>query len=33
MSQRWSIPDYLVIAVMLASVGLVAYLAYGLFAL
>jgi hypothetical protein len=33
MSPPWSIPDYLVIAVMLASVGLMAYLVYGLFAL
>jgi hypothetical protein len=33
MSLPWSIPDYAVIAVMIASIGLVAYLAYGLFAL
>jgi hypothetical protein len=31
MSLPWSIPDYVAITVMLASIGLVAYLTYGLF--
>jgi hypothetical protein len=32
MSRRWSIPDYVVIAVMLAGVGLAIYLAHGFYA-
>jgi hypothetical protein len=33
MSPPWTIPDNVVIAVMLTSIGLVAYIVYGLFAL